>query len=240
SHFVYNRVYFYIIFFFFFFFFQAEDGIRDYKVTGVQTCALRCALGVRGVRQQVHVQIAVAVIVEEQGLGGESGEVETVLLGSIGEGAVAVVDVEHVVPVQRRKVDGGDVDINVTVAVDVGHRDAGLPGPRVGDTGPLGDVHEPVVALVQVEPVGAEVRSEVEVGQAVVVDVADGHAAAVVVVHVVENAERGVVGQPIDERDTAALGSQPLEQLRRANATAGGDRQRRDQQHGNRLRRPAA
>src|ERR1022692_4812042 len=27
-------------FFYFFFFFQAEDGIRDYKVTGVQTCAL--------------------------------------------------------------------------------------------------------------------------------------------------------------------------------------------------------
>src|SRR5204862_2884292 len=28
------------IFFFFFFFFQAEDGIRDLYVTGVQTCAL--------------------------------------------------------------------------------------------------------------------------------------------------------------------------------------------------------
>src|ERR1039457_2037256 len=28
------------VFFFFFFFLQAEDGIRDYKVTGVQTCAL--------------------------------------------------------------------------------------------------------------------------------------------------------------------------------------------------------
>src|SRR5205807_5239489 len=28
------------VFFYFFFFFQAEDGIRDYKVTGVQTCAL--------------------------------------------------------------------------------------------------------------------------------------------------------------------------------------------------------
>src|SRR5204863_4102914 len=27
-------------FFFFFFFFQAEDGIRDLYVTGVQTCAL--------------------------------------------------------------------------------------------------------------------------------------------------------------------------------------------------------
>src|SRR5206468_5802941 len=30
----------YILFFFFFFFFQAEDGIRDLIVTGVQTCAL--------------------------------------------------------------------------------------------------------------------------------------------------------------------------------------------------------
>src|SRR5256885_6489670 len=29
-----------LITFMFFFFFQAEDGIRDYKVTGVQTCAL--------------------------------------------------------------------------------------------------------------------------------------------------------------------------------------------------------
>src|SRR5437870_9902575 len=29
-----------IFFFFFFFFFQAEDGIRDGHVTGVQTCAL--------------------------------------------------------------------------------------------------------------------------------------------------------------------------------------------------------
>src|ERR1022692_5208920 len=29
-----------VFYFLFFFFFQAEDGIRDYKVTGVQTCAL--------------------------------------------------------------------------------------------------------------------------------------------------------------------------------------------------------
>src|SRR5438093_9776510 len=33
-----------IIDFFFFFFFQAEDGIRDWSVTGVQTCALPICL----------------------------------------------------------------------------------------------------------------------------------------------------------------------------------------------------
>src|SRR5205823_8497568 len=32
--------YYFYCFFFFFFFFQAEDGIRDKLVTGVQTCAL--------------------------------------------------------------------------------------------------------------------------------------------------------------------------------------------------------
>src|SRR5256886_9274703 len=31
---------FFVFFVFFFFFFQAEDGIRDLTVTGVQTCAL--------------------------------------------------------------------------------------------------------------------------------------------------------------------------------------------------------
>src|SRR5437762_8159279 len=31
---------FYVFYSFFFFFFQAEDGIRDTSVTGVQTCAL--------------------------------------------------------------------------------------------------------------------------------------------------------------------------------------------------------
>ena len=35
-----NCFYMYVCFFVFFFFFQAEDGIRDDLVTGVQTCAL--------------------------------------------------------------------------------------------------------------------------------------------------------------------------------------------------------
>src|SRR5256885_657831 len=39
----------------FFFFFQAEDGIRDYKVTGVQTCALPISCeGVLGVALDFH------------------------------------------------------------------------------------------------------------------------------------------------------------------------------------------
>src|SRR5215210_8340734 len=38
------------MFFFSFFFFQAEDGIRDTSVTGVQTCALPISLPMGGTR----------------------------------------------------------------------------------------------------------------------------------------------------------------------------------------------
>src|SRR5437868_13359645 len=37
-----------VIYFFYFFFFQAEDGIRDRNVTGVQTCALPIELKAPG------------------------------------------------------------------------------------------------------------------------------------------------------------------------------------------------
>src|SRR2546426_5532786 len=38
-----------------FFFFQAEDGIRDYKVTGVQTCALPILRPARDPERQTYV-----------------------------------------------------------------------------------------------------------------------------------------------------------------------------------------
>src|SRR5260221_8160778 len=42
---------------FIFFFFQAEDGIRDHCVTGVQTCALPISNGVDGLRQAVRQMV---------------------------------------------------------------------------------------------------------------------------------------------------------------------------------------
>src|SRR5437762_4106828 len=39
-------LFFFCFFFFFFFFFQAEDGIRDTSVTGVQTCALPISVSI--------------------------------------------------------------------------------------------------------------------------------------------------------------------------------------------------
>src|SRR2546426_7341065 len=48
----------------FFFFFQAEDGIRDYKVTGVQTCALPISISRRRLAQRVgrHMRVLVDAV----------------------------------------------------------------------------------------------------------------------------------------------------------------------------------
>src|SRR5256885_7381971 len=52
--FVYRSCLIYYTIYLFFFFFQAEDGIRDYKVTGVQTCALPISSGTAGTTRTTH------------------------------------------------------------------------------------------------------------------------------------------------------------------------------------------
>src|SRR5256885_9673560 len=66
-----------------FFFFQAEDGIRDYKVTGVQTCALPifrigqapARLGLFGQVQAVAADVVVGRIEHGQVVGVAVGDV---------------------------------------------------------------------------------------------------------------------------------------------------------------------
>src|SRR5207237_4520969 len=63
------------LFFFFVFFFQAEDGIRDSSVTGVQTCALpiltevalRAAFKSVQAGKQVAVLVPTTILAEQHG-----------------------------------------------------------------------------------------------------------------------------------------------------------------------------
>src|SRR5215467_9399122 len=48
-----------------FFFFQAEDGIRDYKVTGVQTCALPISVGGGNVSMRLEIMTESEAAAEE-------------------------------------------------------------------------------------------------------------------------------------------------------------------------------
>ena len=171
------------------------------------------ALGVGRVIEQVHVQIAIAVVIEEERLRRVSDVLEPVLFGAIGESAVAVVDVEDVASVLAQVVDAGNVDVDLPVAVDIRHGDARLPAYRIRQARPLGDVLELVVAFVSIEPVRTEVGGEVEIGKAVAIDVADGDAGAIVVVEVVEDVEVGLLGKNVGEADAGLFWFKQLEEL---------------------------
>src|SRR5690606_40383217 len=63
----------------FFFFFQAEDGIRDFHVTGVQTCALPiyeegpAVIGLAWSDDLVHWERTAPILIPEDGAAWESG-----------------------------------------------------------------------------------------------------------------------------------------------------------------------
>jgi hypothetical protein len=106
-------------------------------------------------------------------------------------------------------------DVDIAITVDVGHRDARLPADGIRHTGTGGNVLEAVVAFVQVEAIGADVGCEIEIRKPVVVDVPDRDAAAVVVVEIIENVERGVFRKTIRERDACAPRIETLEERSR-------------------------
>ena len=82
----------------FFFFFQAEDGIRDFHVTGVQTCALPISAASVG-------QFAAYFLFEEQGVEPDVHLVGNQLLGSVqiddSDQRVPGLDAEQLVEIGR-------------------------------------------------------------------------------------------------------------------------------------------
>src|SRR2546429_7016327 len=88
-----------------FFFFQAEDGIRDVAVTGVQTCALPICRRVSGVRLRWHGRAAV----QDRGGDSQVPEVRTRSPGRGGDagGVGGDVGARRAVPLRATVVGGG-------------------------------------------------------------------------------------------------------------------------------------
>src|SRR5258708_3652127 len=145
--------------------------------------------------QQEEVEEAVVVVVEKDRMRGVRRVRNAVRSSRLRERAVAVVDEEKIGPVvalaAAARRGHRHVDVEVAVVVDVHHRRARTP-PVGEDPGSFEHVFELHVAFVPVQPAGHHVAAEEQVGEAVIVDVPDGHAGAVIDVHVLLHVE-GVV-----------------------------------------------
>jgi hypothetical protein len=92
-----------------------------------------------------------------------------------------VIDVKLVPAVAVTHVTGiADVDIEPAVIVDIDENRAGTPHaillePRFG-----GDVFELEITFIEIEFIGAHVGRKEDVGETIVIDIADGDPAAVI------------------------------------------------------------
>ena len=188
----------------------AEQLIATPGVPFVANIAVaQSSYGPKGVIEQVEVQIAVPVVVEKDAVRTEAAVGQSVRGRFFFKGSVALVDKQFVFLVVALDVAGvADVNIQPAVAIDVGHRHPGRPAPRSRYAGRFGHVLELQIAPIEVEPVGQAIGAEVDIGQAVVINVADGYAAAIVIVAVAKYIEVAVGGQLVDEVDAGFRGGE--------------------------------
>src|SRR5256885_12378467 len=114
---------------FFFFFFQAEDGIRDYKVTGVQTCALPIS-GKSGARASGSLDLETRRgTVEIRDLRVFPEDLEALsrgkpgpLTGEVRGQATVRLDGKRVAAVARLEAGGGKIALDADASLDQGPR----------------------------------------------------------------------------------------------------------------------
>ena len=121
--------------------------------------------GAKGVVQHVGIQVAVQVVVEEHGVGAKAFIVQAVGGGLFGEGTVALVDKQFILPATSFYIAGvAYVDIELPIAVHVGHAYAGRPYFAASYSRCFGGVPEREVTLVEKQAVGLHIGGEVHVG----------------------------------------------------------------------------
>ena len=159
--------------------------------------------------QQVAIQVTVAVVVEEGGVYRKAYYVQSVVRAGLAEGQVALIDKQLVVPHAahaRNALPGGrtglaHVEVLQTVGIDVDHRHPGRPTVGAGHAGPLGHVLEAEISEVAVQFILDQVTRQVDVDQAITVEVADPDPAAVVEIAVGIGVQLVRVGKVVAEGD---------------------------------------
>jgi hypothetical protein len=143
-----------------------------------------------GVIDEEHIQVAVVVIIEENRLGVEARDVQSILMGLFRKGEIAIVD-KKLVAAMEALVGAyfGYIDIQEPVAVDIGYGYAGLPVAFALYTGFFRDILKPEIPLVEIKFVTTLVGSKIEVRQPIVVEVANGYTASIVIIKIVQDIE---------------------------------------------------
>ena len=140
--------------------------------------------------EQVEVQIAVQIEIEEGSRTTVRIVVQTITSRLFLEGPVFLVDVEFVVSAKTLDAHHGtDINVQPAVPVYIRHDASGIPTAFAKHSGLLTDVFELQISFVQVELVWPLVSGKEKIRQAVIVDVSDRDSTPVVVVQIIQDAD---------------------------------------------------
>src|SRR5690554_5654391 len=162
-------------------------------------------LAVGGVVEKENIEVAVEIVVDEGSLGAVTSKSQAKLLRALRKGAVSVVDEELVAaPEAGHAVHRRNIDVQESVAVDVGHHSARRPVGDAFDTCALGHILKSKIAPIEIEAVGPHVGHEIDVRQIVAIHIPHGDAPAIIEIEIVDDVELGRVFDMVDEVDAGA------------------------------------
>lgn len=143
------------------------------------------------------------IVIKEGSLRTETGKIQVVLFCFFSECVVFVVDEKQVVTGEGVFIGNyGNIDVEIPVAVNIGHGYTRAPVGISGHAGFFGNVFELKISFVEVKLVtGLVVGGKIEIRQSVVVDVASGYAASVVIIEVIQDVEEFVFLQCVFKID---------------------------------------
>jgi len=137
--------------------------------------------GDRAVIDHEAIQVAIVVIVEKRYLGSIGRDIQAIFCSGFCKGAILIIDVELVSPVTVLHVAGvAYIDIQPAVVIDVHKHGACAPHAVLREARSGGDVLKFEISFIQVDPVLTHIGGEEDIRQTVVIEVADGYAAAIV------------------------------------------------------------
>ena len=156
--------------------------------------------GQRAVIDQQAIEIAVKVIIKKAGLGTKTGMIQSVGFGTFRKTEILVVDIEFIQPVSV--IDPSritDVNIQPAIVIDIHHGHAGAPHTILPEPGFGSDILKFHPAFIQVYFIFPHITGKDHIGQAIIIDIAQSHPAAIIKIAKAETVIRFIIDDDIGE-----------------------------------------
>ena len=169
----------------------AQQLVSREGIAGIADVCAAVIFGiVDGVVEEVTIQISIVIVVKKSSLGRKPHKIEAVFGSLFFEISFAVVDVQLVFTPHGFVLSHlAHVNIEFTIAVDIGHGNASRPAAILLNTRSGSGVFEAQSTLIDIEFVCPLIGRKKQIGKAIPRYITCGHPAAIVVVKIFDDVE---------------------------------------------------